>query len=165
MSFSSAVASETVELGVRADKSMEPFEEPGAFVPPDALDDIATLMIPPQIAKHPETLVRAEAEALVSEGLRGPTGRSLLARDVAISRAHARYYQVLLDHAVDQLGRGGGDPKKTRLYADLLDRQHRRMTASCELLLRLDAPSLPSVQVRADRAAFVLTSEGRSQPV
>jgi len=145
----------TTEIATYAESDVEP-EKKNHFIPADAFDDIATLMIPPQIAKRPEVLVRAEAEALVSEGLRGPTGRSLLARDVAIGRAHARYYQVLLDHAVDQVGRKRGDLKKARFYADLLDRQSRRLGASVELLLRLDAVPTPSFRVQADQAAFVV---------
>lgn len=136
----------------------------GAFVPPDELDDLAALMLPETVAKRPLELARAEAEALFREGLRGKknVGRSLVSKDISASRMHVRYYQARLDAEISLLGRGRGNLKIARFLSDLVDRQHRRMVASCDLLLRLDAVPTPSFRVQADQAAFVVGGPANS---
>jgi len=130
--------------------------ERGQFVPPDELDQLVAMMLPPQIAKYPVELMHAEAAALFEEGLRGPTGRSLLAKDVAASRLHVRYLQARLDIEVELLGRGRGDLKKARFLTALVAQQHRMMTLSAELLLKLDTVPQPSFRIEADQAAILV---------
>ena len=126
------------------------------LVPADELDELAGILMPPAITKRPLELLRADAEALCRDGLRGPAGRSLIARDVAASRAHVRFFGALLDHEVERLGRGKGDLRRARVLSDLVDKQHRRLVAGAELLLKLDTVASPSFQLRADQAAILL---------
>jgi hypothetical protein len=133
------------------------------FPPADELDALAALMIPNTIAKGAPKLVEAQAERLFREGARGATARALLSRDISAGRAHLALFEALLDAEVQRVGRGKDDVRKARLYADLADRQHRRLVLSMELLHRLDAPSIPAVSVRADHAAFLVSSEVRTQ--
>ena len=147
----------------RVKNEIAPHDEDPAFVPADELDQLAALMLPPEVCQQPAKLTQAEAEALFEEGLRGAAGRSLLARDVAASRGHVRFYQALLDVEVDRLARGDGDVKRARFYSDLVDRQHRRLTTTCELLLRLDAVPAASFRVEAEQAAFLISPEAKER--
>lgn len=126
------------------------------LVPADEVDELAGIMMPEAITKRPVELLRAEAAALFRDGLRGPAGRSLIARDVAASRAHVRFFGVLLDHEVGRLGRGKGDLRRARVLSELVDKQHKRLVAGCEILLKLDTTPTPAFQVRADQAAILL---------
>jgi hypothetical protein len=134
-----------------------------AFVAADELDRLSTLMIPDAIALHPTELAHAEAESLFVEGFRGAIGRSLLAKNITAARAHLLYFGALLDYEVERLARGCTNERRVRLLSDLADKQHRRLVASAELLLRLDVPNAPAISVRADNAAFVVASDVRTQ--
>lgn len=123
-----------------------------AFPRRDELDALATMMIPDTVAKGATKLVEAQAEKIFRQGIRGCTARAMLSRDIATSRAHLALFTAMLAAEVQSVGRGKSDVKKARLYADLVGQQHRRLTTSCELMLRLDLPPVPSVRVTADRA-------------
>lgn len=132
-------------------------ERLGKFIPADELDQLVAMMLPSQIAQHPVELARAEAEALFNSGIRS-AGKSLYCRDLSIARLHLRYYQARLDVEVELLGRGRGDLKKARFLAALVAQQHRMMTLSAELLLKLDTIPQPSFRVSADQAAFLVNA-------
>jgi hypothetical protein len=123
----------------------------------DEFDELSSMMVPDSLAKDAPKIVEAQAERIFREGARGNSIRALVSRDIAAGRAHVPLYQAILDAEVQRVGRGKGDPKVARLFADILDRQHRRMTTSCELLLRLDSVPTPSFRVEADQA-FVIGS-------
>jgi len=146
---------ETAEITTCAESAMA-HEERDHFIAPDEMDVAAVLLTPPELSKYPERVVKAEATALFAEGLRGAMGRSILARDLSISRVHLRHLQVQLDHAVNKLSRGKGDDKRVRLLSDLVSRQHKMMSTSAELLLRLDSVPAATFRVEADQAAFVV---------
>jgi hypothetical protein len=133
------------------------------FVAADEFDQLFTLMIPNTIAKDATKLVEAQAERLFRGGIRSAEARAILCRDIAAGRAQLALFEAMLLAEVQHVGRGKNDVRKARLYADLVDRGRRRLVLSMDLLHRLDAPSLPAVSVRADRAAFVVASEVRTQ--
>ena len=136
-------------------------EKRSEFVGYDSLDLLALIMLPPEVTKNKTTALNtSEAKDLFAEGPRGNTARSLLSKDISASRMRVQYFGALLDHQVGLLARGGGEPGLVKLYNDLIDRQHRRMTNAMELLLRLDSVPTPNFRVVADKAAFVVSQAG-----
>ena len=150
---------ETAQITPRAETALAG-QKDDEFVAPDELDAAAVLLTPPQLSRCPEALLRNEVRELAARGMRGSLGRSILARDLSISRIHLRQLQVLFSHSINKLGQGKGDEKRLRLLGDLVARQHRMMTTSAELLLRLDSVPTTSFQVRADAAAFLVSNNG-----
>ena len=100
-----------------------------------------------------------EAVELFSQGARGKTGRSALAKDVEISRRLARYVQTMLTVHLDQYSHGKSSERKIRLLDGVLDKAHRRMLAGYEMLLRLEAGPTPMFKVTADTAAFQFNTQ------
>jgi len=136
----------------------------GGFAPWDSLDLLALEMIPPEIKKSDVSRLNvSEAHELFSEGMRGRTARSLLAKDLSASRMHTRFYQSLLDHQVELLARNKGDVKKARFYNELVAQQHRRMVATADLMLRTERQPAPSFRVSAEQAAFLVESNSKER--
>ncbi len=121
----------------------------------DEMERIALWMIPEAFGAPTSKEATAEAQEILNSGVRG-AGRSLLAKDAVISKAHVLYFGARLDHQVELLGHGKGDQKLARFYSDLTVRHHKMMMTSLELLLRMDTLPTSLVRVQAHRAAFVV---------
>ena len=131
---------------------------PGPLVGCDPVDLLDLKTLPEPVRKAAQPTFKMTTTALASEGGRGPAARRLLARDVNLGRVRLRYYEGLLNLAVQDLVEGRGSERRVRTLERLADGQHRRLLGSLELLARMDTPTA-SVRVVAHQAAVMVSTE------
>lgn len=121
----------------------------------DLLDEFSLIGIPDALQNDVLPALTRTVTALSHEGGRGATTRRLLARDIALARVRLRHSERLQSEA---LGSAQFDPQAMRNALQLtriVEAEHRRLLASIELLIRLDAPPVAAVSVTAKQAMVV----------
>lgn len=97
-----------------------------------------------------------QAADIYREGVRGRTARSELAKDIEINRRALRHAQTFLTVHLDLLSRGRANERRVKLLDQVVERAHRRLIASYQLLANLEAAPAPTLRISADKAAFAI---------
>ena len=131
------------------------------FAPWDSADLVALATATPAVmvgaygAKNTN-----ESTALFTEGPRGPTARSAIAKEIAIQRRFMRFAQSLLGVELERFGNGKISERRLRTVETVADRAFRRYEASYRLLLDLETRPAPTFRITAGNAAIQVNQGG-----
>jgi len=127
------------------------------FAPWDSVDLTPLAVVPSEVMNGTwGAKTHNQAADIFREGVRGRTARSELAKDIEINRRMLRHAQTFLAVHLDLLTRGRSSEARVKLLDRVVERAHRRLISSVQMLASLEATPAPTVKIRADRAAFAI---------